>query len=228
MRRNVALGLLLPMLASVGACFEEAMPVDETGAMQSSGEGCTPGTEGCPCIDGSCIDDLACLSSVCVDPGTASDETQEPATTSATAGTTDPDTTSATTSPMTSDEGPADEGPMTSDSGSDLPQGSPCDPFSDLCAPGLGCMVLSAGGLVCGVPGTAGQTYPCEMEACGTGFLCMQSEVVSSCMTEVCCTALCDLSGGASNDCPSGFGCEPLYPKGGAPVGYDHVGVCAG
>lgn len=223
MRQILASSSLLIVLAG---CFEESDPVDETGAMQSSGEECTPGTEGCPCIEGGCVNDLECLSNVCVDAGSTSAATSEgPETTSATS-TSGPATTTIDTTPMTSTSGPLDEGPMTSDSSGGLPQGAPCDPFFDLCAMGLGCVGLDQSGFVCDVPGPVQQDEPCENEACGLGLLCMQADVLTQCQSMVaCCTALCDLDGG-SEQCPTGLICQEFYPPMKAPPGYEHVGVC--
>lgn len=209
-----------------GACFEDTNPVDETGAMQSTGEECIAGTEGCPCIEGSCVGELACLSNVCVDPGSTSAATSE-ATSEGTTTTTPETSTSATTTPTTLDEGPLDEGPpMTSDAGGDLPQGAQCDPFFDLCAMGLGCVGLDQSGFVCDVPGPGQQNEACDNEACGLGLLCMQADVLAMCNSMVaCCSALCDFNGG-SDQCPTGLVCQEFYPPMKAPPGYEHVGVC--
>lgn len=211
-----------------GACFEDTNPVDETGAMQSTGEECIAGTEGCPCIEGSCVGELACLSNVCVDAGSTSAATGEATSEGTTTTTTTPETsTSATTTPTTLDEGPLDEGPpMTSDAAGGLPQGAQCDPFFDLCDIGLGCVGLDQSGFVCDVPGPGQQNEPCDNEACGLGLLCMQAEVLAMCNSMVaCCSALCDLNGG-SDQCPTGLVCQELYPPMKAPPGYEHVGVC--
>lgn len=224
MRQVLALGSLL---VALGGCFEDSDPVDETGAMQSSGEECTPGTESCPCIEGGCVNDLVCLSNVCVDAGsTSAATTNEPETsTTAATSTSGPATTSVDTTPMTSTSGPLDEGPVTSDSSGGLPQGAPCDPFADECQPGLACVGVEMTGLVCDAPGMASQDNPCDQELCGAGLLCMQAQVLDTCMSMVaCCTAMCDLTG--SGECPTSLHCEPFYPMGKAPPGYEGLGVC--
>ena len=219
MRKILALGLLL-----MAGCFEEANPVDETGAMQSSGEEFVAGTEGCPCIEGECVSGLECFSNVCVDAGGTSMATEGLDTTSSVTSTTEPSTTVSTmpmTSSMTTDE-PLDEGPVTTDVGGDLPAGSPCDPFVDLCAPDLVCNGVDVAGLSCVTPGVGEQDYPCEMSTCSPGYLCTYG--LSSCMTRQCCAALCDLNG--MGECDPGLMCRPFYPMGMAPMGYEHVGVC--
>jgi hypothetical protein len=220
MRRIAALGLLALL---GGACFEDSNPVDETGAMQSSGEECIAGTEGCPCIEGGCVGELVCLSNVCVDAGSTSAATGETTTASTTSSaTTTPETSTSTTTPTTLEDGPA----MTSDVAGGLPPGAQCDPFFDLCDIGLGCVGLDENGFVCDVPGPGQQDEPCENEGCGVGLLCMQAEVLAMCQSMVgCCSALCDLNGG-SDQCPTGLVCQEFYPPMQAPPGYEHVGVC--
>jgi len=221
MRNILALGL---SLVAAGGCFEETNPVDETGAMQSStGEECIAGTEGCPCIEGECVSGLECFSNICVDAGATSMTTDEPETTSATS-TTGPSTTTVGTTPMTStDEGPLDEGPMTSDAGGDLPAGSQCDPFFDMCAMGLDCNGVGMEQLVCSTPGLGEQNVPCDKIVCAAEFLCTYG--LATCMSESCCAALCDLT--LDGECAAGLDCTPFYPMG-APLGYEHVGVCVG
>jgi hypothetical protein len=220
MRQILALSSLL---VALGGCFEESDPVDETGAMQSSGEECTPGTEGCPCIEGGCVNDLECLSNVCVDAGSTSTATDGPETTSATSTSGPATSTSVGTTPMTSD-GPLDEGPMTTDVGGDLPAGSQCDPFFDMCAAGLDCNGVEMEIMVCTTPGFGEQDVPCDvMMGCSAEFLCTYG--LATCMTEYCCAALCDLT--LDGECSVGLDCTPFYPMG-APLGYEHVGVCVG
>lgn len=222
MRQILALGSLL---AALGGCFEDSDPVDETGAMQSSGEECTPGTESCPCIEGGCVNDLVCLSNVCVDAGsTSAATTNEPETsTTAATSTSGPATTSVDTTPMTSTSGPLDEGPVTSDVGGDLPAGSHCDPFFDLCATDLDCNGVGMEELVCSMPGLGEQNVPCDQSSCAAEFLCTYG--LAMCMSEYCCAALCDLT--QDGECSTGLTCTPFYPMG-APLGYEHVGVCVG
>jgi hypothetical protein len=194
--------------------------------MQSSGEECIAGTEGCPCIEGSCVGDLECYSNVCVDPGSTS-ATTDPETTADPDTTTGPSTTTVGTTPMTTSmttDEPTDEGPMTTDVGGGLPQGAACDPFVDLCEAGLACVGIDMSGLVCDVPGPGGQDEPCEGLTCGPGLLCMVAEVLPMCGAPGCCSAMCDLS--AMPVCPMGLTCEALYPMGQVPPGYEHVGVC--
>lgn len=221
MRRILALG---SWLIAVGGCFEESDPVDETGANPSSGEECTPGTESCPCIDGGCVNDLVCLSNVCVDAGSTSATTEDPETTSATSG---PSTTSVDTTPMTSTSGPLDEGPVTSDSSGGLPAGAPCDPFVDECQAGLACVGIDMAGLVCDVPGEGAQYDDCQQATCGAGLLCIQADAVGMCNSMVaCCTTMCDVNDGGMGACPTGLVCEPFYPPMQAPPGYEAVGIC--
>jgi hypothetical protein len=227
MRWNEALGLLLVLAG--GACFEDATPVDETGAMPSSGPECIAGTEGCPCIEGGCVNDLECLSNVCVDAGSTNGQTTDPdsSTTFETA-TTTPGTTTPATSTSVGTDGTdgTDEGPMTSDSSGDLPQGSPCDPFLDLCAPGLACVGAGMESLLCEVPGPGQQYEPCRGSTCSAGLLCVQTGIIDCMGAMGCCTAMCDLADGGSG-CPMELACEALYPMGMAPPGYEDIGVCS-
>jgi hypothetical protein len=215
MREIAAWGLFGLLGVGLGGCFEEPTPVEDSGAMQSTGEVCIPGTESCPCIQGACVGDLECLSSVCVDAGSTSAATGAPETATSTSG---PSTTVATTL----DEGPTDEGPMTSDASGGLPPGAQCDPFVDLCDPGLACNGVDMAGLVCTDPGFGGQGSSCEEIFCDAGFLCTYK--ISTCMSEYCCAAICNLVG--RTECPEGLTCRPFFPDGSAPLGYDHVGVC--
>lgn len=221
MRWTRALGPLLTLV--VGACFEDAAPIDDTTAMQSSGSECTPGTESCPCIDGACVADLMCLSNTCVSAPSGSDDTSTgpgPATS---------DSGPATTTPATSDSGPAtsDSGPATSDSSSGLPPGSPCDPLENLCELGYACVGLDPEGFFCDFPGRGDQGVSCDadsLETCAEGLLCVTAEVLDGCVDAACCTMLCEVDGGSA--CPTNLNCSPFYPPGQAPPGYDHVGIC--
>jgi len=222
MRRIAALAFLVA--AGIGACFEDTNPVDETGAMQSSGQECILGTEGCPCIEGGCVGDLECLSNVCVDAGgtsEASGATSSNPTTSVGA-------TSLDEGPVM-EEGPVvDEGPVTTDVGGGLPQGAPCDPFLDLCEPGLACVGVDETGFFCELPGPFGPFEPCEGSTCGPGLLCVQAEGIDACVAQGlagCCTFLCNVVDGGF-ECPPELVCEPFYPAMSAPPGYDHVGIC--
>ncbi len=225
MRRIAVLGLLA---AFGGACFEDTAPVGETGAAHSSGDECIAGTEGCPCIDGACVGELECLSSVCVDAGSTSAASADGSTSSATSSATSSNTVTSTPpldeGPL--DEGPLDEGPVTTSMGGGLPQGAPCDPFFDQCEMTLACVGLDMAGLVCDAPGPGTQYEACDQEACGPGLLCMQASAVGGmCQSMVaCCSAMCDLSG--EGLCPTGLVCEPFYPLMSAPPGYEHIGVC--
>lgn len=205
------------VLALAGGCVKDPDPV-ETGAMQSSGEECIAGTEGCPCIEGSCVNDLECFSNLCVDAGSTSAATTDPTTTSA--------TTVATTPPMTSTTDETD-GPLdTSVTGTtDGGVGQRCVPLApDICSPGLACVGLDEEGFFCDVPGPVQQGYPCDESACEAGLWCVQENIIDCDETMSCCTAMCDIYGGS--ECPPGLVCEPFFPKGTEPPGYDYVGVC--
>jgi hypothetical protein len=220
MRWITALGL--PLALASGACFEDAPPVDDTGATQSSGHECIAGTEGCPCIEGSCIDDLACLSNVCVDAGSTSDDTTGPGPATASSTSTTPETSTSNTTIEPGDT--FADGPVTSDSAGGLPPGSPCDPFADLCIMGYACMGVTEDGLYCEAPGQGQQSEPCDSPTCDVGLVCVEVVAFNDCSGMVgCCTVMCDLTG--SGDCPMGLMCTYLFDPMLVPE-YAHVGVC--
>jgi hypothetical protein len=210
MRRISLLGLVLATLGS--ACHEEPDPVEETAAMPSTGEVCLPGTEGCPCIEGSCVANLSCFSNVCVDAGPMTGDT-----------TTDEPVASTTAAADSTTAATLDEGSTTASMG-DLPGGSPCDPLSDQCVPELGCVGLNENGFFCDDPGPVQQDEPCRgLGYCAAGLVCVTADRLDRCTSLSCCTALCDVLG--EDTCPFMLSCSPLYPRE-APPGYEHLGIC--
>lgn|GEM_PF-5291701 len=71
---SVALALLF-----LSACFKDLQQDDDEAASGSDDDGaCTPGTEGCPCIDGDrCGEDLVCMAQVCVNVSGSTDGDDE-------------------------------------------------------------------------------------------------------------------------------------------------------
>lgn len=72
LRRTVLAGLAI----LIGGCPERFEPATSVGfGSQASLDGagsnddCTPGKEGCPCVEGDCDDSLTCASELCVDLG---------------------------------------------------------------------------------------------------------------------------------------------------------------
>lgn len=221
MRWFVTSILLLPLAAS--ACFEDAPPGTTSGPAASSEGECTAGTEGCACIEGSCIDGLTCLSNTCVDPGADSGGTTSNPPMTADSTSSGGASTSIDTMPET-DEDAVDSGPLTTNGGS-LPKGALCDPIDDECEPGLSCVGFAKDGIACDLPGPASQGEPCDVSSCGPGLVCIVEDAFNDCLpANGCCTEFCDLLG--PETCPADLFCDPFYPSGASPPGYDHVGIC--
>lgn len=75
------------------------------------------------------------------------------------------------------------------------------------------------------------QGEPCEVQfECGQGLVCLAGTDVPGCTSDGCCAAICDLTDASGDQqCPDAFagaGCEPWYPEGLAPAGYEDVGAC--
>ena len=72
---------------------------------------------------------------------------------------------------------------------------------------------------------------PCEVQLeCGAGLVCVSASDVPGCAGVGCCAPVCDVVDPSGDDqCPAvavGETCEPWYPEGLAPPGYEDVGVC--
>ncbi|MEM7155343.1 MAG: hypothetical protein AAF799_21015 [Myxococcota bacterium] len=212
MRWSFALGFVSILWTS--ACFEDAPPAPpmmDGGNADTSESDCSPGAEGCECLEGECVGELSCLSNVCVDASATG-----VATTTADEGTGEESDTGSV------DEGPAETGSPTT--GGTLPVDAPCNPTDDQCAPGLTCNSPGLDGFVCAEPGPTAANEPCGDTTCSTGLICYDSETFD-CGGIGCCTGFCDVDS-PDGWCPAGFSCEAFYPGAKAPPGYEHVGVC--
>lgn len=223
MRWTVALAFVSTVCTS--ACFEDAPPVEDGGTASSTGQECVAGTEGCPCIEGSCLEGLSCLSNVCVDAGSStstsgSSSGNRPESTSSVDGNTvdvDVDSGVDTVPP-----------PMTSDSSGELPPGEPCDPVYDQCVAEVSCVGLRGDGFYCEFPGPLREGQPClDRFECGYHLTCVDAQSFFDCDGNFgCCTTFCDIFAPGEAFCQDGYFCQPYYFDERPPPGYEHVGVC--
>ena len=210
MRWTLALSFVSLLWTS--ACFEDTPPPPAgPGTADGMDSECSPGAEGCECLEGECVGELSCLSNVCVDANAT-------AMTTTTAGATGGGSSSGSV-----DEGPADTGSLTT-SGGDLPAGAQCDPVFDLCEAGLACIQPDLDGFVCAEAGPVQLNEPCSAVPCAAGLICYDGNALG-CGGNGCCTTFCDLFE-PDGWCADGFVCSPFYPGAKAPPGYEHVGVC--
>ncbi|MCX4244717.1 hypothetical protein [Paraliomyxa miuraensis] len=104
-----------------------------------------------------------------------------------------------------------------------------CDPVVPDCA--MGRCDAGRGQFEClPWPGSASELgEPCEQPGeCVAGSSCVDAAMVPGCAGASCCSAFCDLlAPDPELACTAGQSCEPWFPVG-APVGYEHVGVCSG
>ncbi|MEM7158469.1 MAG: hypothetical protein AAF799_36860 [Myxococcota bacterium] len=104
---------------------------------------------------------------------------------------------------------------------------SRCDPLQpDTCTEGETCTIVG-GDPVC-VPSFNGGGQTCGETRCDPGQLCAPADVVAECDDTYCCTPWCDLDAAEPDlACPvRGELCQPYYPDGDAPAGFEHVGYC--
>ena len=104
---------------------------------------------------------------------------------------------------------------------------SRCDPLQpDACSEGEACTIVG-GDPVC-VPSFTGGGHTCADSRCDPGELCAPADVVAQCEDTYCCTSWCDLEAAEPDlACPvRGEICQPYYPDGDAPTGFEHVGYC--
>lgn len=109
----------------------------------------------------------------------------------------------------------------------------PCDPFGQDCGDGWGCLAHGRDfecGYVASRMGIVGDHCVIgEPEDCEIGLYCAPQADVPDCMTEGCCSALCNLDE-ADPDAACGLPgqiCVPWYGDAMAPPGLAHVGACA-
>lgn len=108
-----------------------------------------------------------------------------------------------------------------------------CHPLAQDCDPGETCVPTQQNLDFMCVPaapqGDSGLHAPCESgNTCDPGLHCAYWKDAVECAEASgrCCEPFCDL--GAANSCPGqGQLCEPWYPEGQAPEGFENVGTCA-
>jgi len=105
-----------------------------------------------------------------------------------------------------------------------------CSPLDQNCPDGYLCTALNGNRFGCSldVSGEAGfYGDPCDFAGqCDPGLVCRSGEEVPGCMSDWCCTPLCDIS--QPNTCPGEKqSCIPWFDEGDAPAGQNDVGVCA-
>ena len=104
----------------------------------------------------------------------------------------------------------------------------PCSPLLQDCNGDLMCVVTSS--IATCVPDASGDGgdygSPCEyVNTCNPGLACVHSSSVPDCRGAAgCCTPYCDAT--ATDPCPAGTICSPMYEGGGAPSGLENVGYC--
>lgn len=118
-----------------------------------------------------------------------------------------------------------------------------CDPLGNDCDDGQLCIPNSLGdGFLCALD-ASGDAHPtgstCEfVNQCNMGLFCLNADFFNhpDCDGLGCCSPYCDLNQGMGNQNPvcmalegdvPGVECEPYYEMGMAPMGQEHIGVCA-
>jgi hypothetical protein len=94
------------------------------------------------------------------------------------------------------------------------------------CITDADCFPMTAnGGFVCVYSLDLGYAEPCSyVNECGAGLFCAWHGLVAGCLTEACCTEICDLSDPVCTG--ANMECVPLYEPNEAPEGYENVGGC--
>lgn len=108
-----------------------------------------------------------------------------------------------------------------------------CDPLIQNCdGDGFGCYaVLANDKFICAKSGyeldKGGDGDECyTIQSCKPGLVCIAGQVQEGCVTERCCTPVCDLSGGGE-ECVSALEeCASPWAQGDAPPAYTDVGLC--
>lgn len=105
-----------------------------------------------------------------------------------------------------------------------------CHPLEDDCAEGQGCYPSDIPPFTCapdasGESGAAGDA--CEfINHCDPGTVCIDAGAVPECAGSVgCCSSVCTV--GDDSACLPPQVCQPWFPPGDAPIGFEDVGVCA-
>ena len=104
-----------------------------------------------------------------------------------------------------------------------------CDPLAQDCPAGQACYGVGEG-WTCAPDASGdmgGYGDPCQfINVCDPGLICLEVAAVPGCEGSIgCCSEVCDLS---DPQCTGeGQTCQPWYPPGEAPPGYESVGACA-
>lgn len=108
-----------------------------------------------------------------------------------------------------------------------------CDPVGQDCHTDQACMPTSDGDAFVCVPDQVGASGPrgaaCEFDdECSSGLFCAPQSTVAACTNPGgCCNSYCDLNVTNPNlGCWVGETCQPWFPVGNTPPGYEHVGFC--
>lgn len=102
-----------------------------------------------------------------------------------------------------------------------------CDPLAPDCPEDQVCAWAGSGFLCVDSEGTGLLGEPCDQIAdCGPGLICLTEEVLPACAGTACCVEFCNVDDPQPVCTLEGTACEPFYPPGEAPEGYENVGVC--
>lgn len=106
---------------------------------------------------------------------------------------------------------------------------SSCNPLLQDCESPFSCYAAS-GEFLCAPPGGAFEGEPCEtIQHCQPGLVCASGTNLSNCNAASCCTSICDLAEGTTDNplCTAPTEqCVPWYQPGMAPQGQEDVGTC--
>ncbi|MCB9568443.1 MAG: hypothetical protein H6710_14730 [Myxococcales bacterium] len=108
-----------------------------------------------------------------------------------------------------------------------------CDPLvQDCIGDNVGCYaVLGNDKFVCATSGymdgkgnDGDECY--TIQSCLPGLVCIDGTVQEGCLTQRCCTPVCDLTGNGAECTSPGESCTSPWAQGEAPIQYEDVGLC--
>lgn len=108
-----------------------------------------------------------------------------------------------------------------------------CCPVEQTCAAGQGCYAMD-GSFACVEDASdeaGGFRDPCMyINTCDPGLLCVEPDAVPGCEgAQGCCTRFCNVTAaGPCEPTQPRMQCAPFFTPGGAPPGFEDVGVCVG